>query len=75
MDGDGSQHAIRRGFVVDTSVGLIAAASVVVTTGIYQIPRVPEAADLPADILQVHTSAYQHPSALPPGVALVVGTG
>jgi putative flavoprotein involved in K+ transport len=63
-------------FILDTSDGAITAANVVVAVGIHQIPRMPaQAADLPAEIFQVHTSAYRNPDALPPGAVLVIGTG
>ncbi|SDT13807.1 putative flavoprotein involved in K+ transport [Friedmanniella luteola] len=49
---------------------------VVVATGGYHDPRVPRLADrLPADLVQVHSSAYRNADALPPGAVLVVGTG
>jgi len=63
-------------FSVRTSAGGIVAEQVVVATGAYQAPRVPDlAAGLPADITAVHSGAYRNPGALPPGAVLVVGTG
>jgi len=50
------------------------ARQVVVATGPYQKPRVPRfAADLPSDIVQLHSSEYRNPSQLPAGDILVVG--
>jgi putative flavoprotein involved in K+ transport len=64
------------GFVVFTSRGGYIAEQVVVATGGYQTPRIPAGAEeLSADIVQLHSSAYRNPQALPPGDVLVVGTG
>lgn len=62
------------GFELDTSAGKLLADQVVIATGGYHRPRVPEyAAELP--LTQLHSSAYRNPTALPPGEVLVVGTG
>jgi putative flavoprotein involved in K+ transport len=50
------------------------ARAVVVASGVQRVPRIPAiAAELPPDVLQLHTSAYRSPAALPPGAVLVVG--
>lgn len=50
------------------------ARSVVVASGVQRVPRIPAiAAALPRDVLQIHTSEYRSPAALPPGAVLVVG--
>lgn len=52
------------------------AAHVVAATGPYQEPvRPAAAAALPPEIVQVHSSRYRNPGALPPGGVLVVGSG
>ena len=52
------------------------AAQVVVATGPFQVPRVPEVArQLHGDVFQIHSSDYRNPGALPPGPVLVVGGG
>jgi putative flavoprotein involved in K+ transport len=62
--------------LVDTDDGGYEAAHVVAATGPYQEPVLPPAAgSLPAEVVQVHSSRYRHPEALPPGAALVVGSG
>ncbi len=64
-----------KGFIAKTSAGAIAAAQVVVATGPYQRPALP---DLPlgaCDLFQRHASAYRAPAQLPPGAVLVVGSG
>ena len=62
--------------LVETDDGGYEAAHVVAATGPYQEPvRPPAAAALPADIVQVHSSRYRNPGALPPGATLVVGSG
>jgi putative flavoprotein involved in K+ transport len=62
------------GFVVETSDGVIEADNIVVATGPYQRPVIP---DVRRDIaiLQVHASGYLNPGQLPPGAVLVVGAG
>lgn len=62
------------GFVAETSHGTIEAANVVVATGPYQRPLIP---DLLRDdaVFQVHASRYRNPETLPPGAVLVVGSG
>jgi putative flavoprotein involved in K+ transport len=64
------------GFRLDTSSGELVAAQVVVATGAYHTPLIPEsAATLPASIVSLHSSNYRNPDALPPGEVLVVGSG
>lgn len=66
----------RAGYVVATSDGTVRAAAVVVATGGYHIPVLPELASvLGDDVVQLHSSAYRNPGMLPPGATLVVGTG
>jgi putative flavoprotein involved in K+ transport len=49
---------------------------VVVATGGYHEPIVPRYAErLDPDVLQLHSSDYRNPRALPPGEVLVVGSG
>jgi putative flavoprotein involved in K+ transport len=69
--------ALRRhgsAFLADTPEGTIAARNVVVATGPYQRPIVPDLLRN-EDILQVHASAYKAPDQLPAGVVLIVGSG
>ncbi len=64
------------GFRLETSAGMMEAQAVVVATGSFHLPRVPELATrVPGDIHQVHSHAYRNASALPPGAVLVVGSG
>lgn len=63
-------------FAVDTSIGKCTADHVVVATGGYDIPIIPEGArSIPNDIVQVHSVSYKNPQQLPPGEVLVVGSG
>jgi putative flavoprotein involved in K+ transport len=63
------------GFVAGTSIGRIKAANVVVATGPYQRPSIPDLL-LPEDnLFQLHASAYKNPHQLPVGAVLVVGSG
>ena len=64
------------GFQIQTSVGPLHAASLVLANGAFQRPhRAAGAASLPADLLQVDVEEYRNPEALPPGGVLVVGSG
>jgi putative flavoprotein involved in K+ transport len=63
-------------FELDTSAGPLRADQVVVATGGYHTPRVPDwAGALPSNIEQVHSRDYKCPERLPEGEVLVVGTG
>ena len=64
------------GFELHTTAGRLSADQVVVAAGPYQVPMRPRMAErLPAGVVQVHSSEYRSPDALPPGAVLVVGTG
>lgn len=63
-------------YVAETSDGRIEARSVIVATGTFQLPHIPVVSEqLPDDILQLHSSLYRSPEALPDGAVLVVGSG
>lgn len=65
-----------RCYHVSTNAGDFEARNVVIATGPYQRPRVPDIAKaLPGDVFQVHASDYRNPGDLPPGGVLVVGSG
>ncbi|WP_255211155.1 MSMEG_0569 family flavin-dependent oxidoreductase, partial [Methylogaea oryzae] len=71
---------VRRGkqdrLEIRTSDGDYTADHVVVATGGYDIPIVPDYAhSLPQRIAQVHSMHYRNPGQLPPGEVLVVGSG
>ncbi len=62
------------GFVVTSSDGIRSARSVVLATGAFRAPRLPEfVQDLDPAIRQVHSSQYRDPSRLLSGTTLVVG--
>ncbi len=64
------------GFDLQTSTGPMRADQVVVATGSYHVPRIPDfAALLPTDIQQLHSHAYRNDGSLPPGAVLIVGSG
>ena len=66
----------QHGFMLDATDGIHFADQVVVATGGYQIPVIPRFAErLPPDIVQIHSSLYRNPGALPDGAVLVVGSG
>ncbi len=63
------------GFVAETSGGPIEADNVVVATGPYQRPVIPQLSRNDIDLFQVHASRYANPGQLPAGAVLVVGSG
>lgn len=64
------------GWRVATTAGQYHGRDVVIATGDLDRPSVPAvAAELPTDVLQLHTSQYKRPSQLPAGATLVVGAG
>jgi putative flavoprotein involved in K+ transport len=68
-DGEGA-------FSVVTSQGQFTADQVVVASGGYHTPIVPRMAErLPRSIVQIQSSEYRNPQALPEGAVLVVGSG
>ena len=52
------------------------ARQVVVATGGFQVPKIPDlAAAMPPSLTQIHTHNYTRPDALPAGAVLVVDGG
>ena len=63
-------------WVLRTNRGTLEADNVVVATGPFQRPHVPDLAQrLSGDIRQIHSSTYRSPFDLPDGPVLVVGAG
>lgn len=63
-------------YLVLTSEGYYEAENVVMATGLYQSPKLPDfSSAIPSDILQLHSMDYRNPYSLPDGAVLVVGTG
>jgi putative flavoprotein involved in K+ transport len=62
-------------FVAGTSAGSITAENVVIATGPYQRPVIPDLLAKDLSLFQVHASAYRNPGQLPAGAVLVVGSG
>ncbi len=68
--------AKRARFTVHTQQGPLRTRQVVVATGPFQQPYVPDlAADLGDEVVQVHSAHYRNPAQLPEGPVLVVGAG
>lgn len=64
------------GFRLETSRGEVQAERVVVATGGYHLPRIPNVgAEFPSALTQLHSHAYRNESSLPDGAVLVVGSG
>jgi putative flavoprotein involved in K+ transport len=64
-----------RGFIIRTTAGSITARNVVIATGPYQRPIIPDLLTDEHGLFQIHASAYRNPEQLPPGAVLVVGSG
>jgi putative flavoprotein involved in K+ transport len=63
-------------FLIETDGGTIEAANVVIATGPYQCPAIPQAlAAAMGSVFQIHSGQYRNPADLPPGAVLIVGTG
>ena len=63
-------------FVLDIDGRTVIADQVVVATGPFQTPFVPEIADkLDAEVWHVHSTSYRQPRDVPEGTVLVVGGG
>ena len=72
---DGLTHS-DDGYVVTSGRSRYEADNVVVATGGYQAPRIPEfATELDPDIVQLHSSEYRNAMQLRAGGVLVVGAG
>ena len=70
-----SVEANGAGFLVHAGETTLEAANVVIATGLFQQPKVPPfSANLPGEILQLHSGQYRNPAALPAGAVLVVGS-
>ena len=63
-------------FVLDVDGKTITADQVVVATGPFQTPYVPDVAErLATDVFQTHATGYRKPADIPAGTVLVVGGG
>jgi putative flavoprotein involved in K+ transport len=63
-------------FRIATPESVLEASRVVIATGPFQRPAIPQLATLfPHDVFQVHSSRYRNADALPDGAVLVVGSG
>jgi putative flavoprotein involved in K+ transport len=63
-------------YVIKTTDAQINARQVVIATGPFQRPLVPETScSTPCSIYQIDAIHYRNPEALPPGAVLVVGSG
>lgn len=64
------------GFSIETTYRDFTADQVVVAVGGYHTATIPRMAEkFPETVVQMHSSEYKNPEALPPGDVLVVGTG
>jgi putative flavoprotein involved in K+ transport len=67
------RHTVR-GFELDVDGDSVQARAVVVATGAFQQPTA-RVAEVPSEVLQLHTAAYRRAGELPDGAVLVVGSG
>ncbi|WP_128984209.1 flavin-containing monooxygenase [Streptomyces roseicoloratus] len=64
------------GYVLTTGHGECRAGQVVIATGAFGLPRLPDfAAGLSPDVHTLHTGEYRGPGQVPPGTVVVVGDG
>jgi len=64
------------GYLVETDDGVFEATNVVVATGMFQQPKLPDfSSSMAAQVDQIHSGQYRNPEALSPGAVLVVGSG
>lgn len=64
------------GYLAKTGSADYQANNVVVSTGLFQSPKIPAfSQNLPAEITQLHSGSYRNPASLPPGGVLVIGSG
>ncbi|WP_375513488.1 flavin-containing monooxygenase [uncultured Nostoc sp.] len=64
------------GFLVESSNITFQAQQIVIASGPYQKPKIPNfATQLPQDVFQIHSSHYRNPQQLQSGDVLVVGSG
>lgn len=64
------------GYLLETTGGHTRADNVVVATGSFHKPRIPDhAGSLDSNIVQLHSADYREPSQIPEGPVLVVGAG
>jgi putative flavoprotein involved in K+ transport len=74
--GNGGGHGGPGGFRATTDRGVVTARQVVVATGSYHTPRVPQlAARISPRVAQLHAHDYRNEAMLPTGAVLVVGSG
>lgn len=63
------------GFRAQTPAGGIEAKNVVLATGAFQRPVIPQVVPAEAGLMQIHSHGYRNPQQLPEGAVLVVGAG
>jgi putative flavoprotein involved in K+ transport len=69
-----SVRKTERGYVAKAAEEMVEARQVVIATGPFHVPFTPAAAaQLDADVHQVHSTHYRNPKDIPPGTVLVVG--
>ena len=70
-----SIEPIEAGYLISSDKGDIKAENVVVATGMYQMPKIPEYSEhLSPEIHQLHSCDFRNPDVLPEGGVLVVGS-
>ncbi len=63
------------GFRAETSEGVVEAANVVVATGPFQRPVIPQIVPLDVTVDQIHSADYRNPGQLREGAVMVIGAG
>lgn len=74
IDAQKVSRAADGGWTIETSDGGLVADAVIIATGGFQTPKIPDwASGLDPNILQLHSLDYRNPSQFQPGPVLVVG--
>ena len=63
------------GFLVNTSDGDFEARHIIVATGAFQNPVIPNLVPTETDVVQMHSNDYRNPAQLAKGAVMVVGAG
>ena len=69
------QNGSGNSYLAETSAGPVRGRNVVIATGPYQRPVIPDLAFNGSTVFHVHASVYKQPDQLPPGAVLIVGSG
>lgn len=70
-----SRQPGRPDFLAETSAGDFHSRNVIVATGPFQKPVIPDLVPEGTGVFQMHSASYRNPAQLPPGAVIVIGAG